>query len=304
MRHREADFKSIPHSSLGELGHAQIAFKNSVDNTEQIRIAERVEAHNSPSHLYTAGAMFLDVATSDALPAEQKVEYIVRAHHNWENTLQLTAVINQHPTEESHQASVGLACLPLWQRLAIERKNPSLSKLEVAYKSLIGIGTVSLAGYRSLGEKGVSYVDPKRGDLRGRMSEISVLLLLQRFALREMASSDWLAVPSLISQDINRGTKASPSSKAWDLSVFTQPSPEAASDLSYKIQVKTKRTPKHVYDPDITVVDYSTDLTSHAGSSTPIGIIIRQCAEEQETDSDRVTSELDRATEKLLEVLG
>lgn len=141
--------------------------------------------------------------------------------------------------------------------------------------------------------------------IRGDMSEASVLLLTQRYALKNGFSDVWLPMHALLSSDVGRNPKiGSTSSTGWDIEIYT-PGEDDTPEPTYKLQVKAGRSPK-VYPAEITVVQVDPVLSSYRGECLPAASIIRECKFENDFPdrAGRISGVLDERTEQLLELIG
>lgn len=128
-------------------------------------------------------------------------------------------------------------------------------------------------------------------EVRGVLGEMAVLLLAQRYALREADSDVWLPLQSLFSEDSGGDCVMDTDAYAWDLNVLTPGG--NGPETTYTLQIKSidqGETPK---GPTLYI---ASDLALQPGA------IITACdLEAQSPDqATHLTQELDARTEKLL----
>lgn len=304
MKHHESDYLPLSPLGDGRVYADVLRFKDAGSFDRQLGIAEELGNLTSEAALFASGAMFQDLACSHPLGIEQKIGFLATAQQRWEEALKLRQISSPNLGRHSQTAAVGLACLPLWASIAVDSKNPPLTALRKAYNQLIDIGMDSVVAVRGLNGRLTAAQKEKNGDLRGGISEISVLLLLQRFALKELGDNSWVAVPSLLRQNLAKKRKGTYVNKAWDVSVFTQANPEDNVELTYKVQVKTRHSEKDAsYAPGIQLVAVRDDLADLTGETLPFDAIVMGCAAERDRDFKR-SPPLERRTDKLLDILG
>ncbi len=278
-------------------------FVDTHDTAKKLEIIEGLEDIGLESALYFAGAMNLEIAASNPiLDEEQRIGFLANAKANWERVISLRKVVSGEVDKNSQLAAVGLACLPLHASIAVNGRNPNLSTIRRSYDQLLDIGQRSVNSTLLTHGKNDEHSILRNQDLRGGISEITVLLLLQRFALKHTYDNEWVAVPSLLSQDRATRNKGSAESGAWDTSVFSQRDAISPPQLTYKIQVKTRVVPNGLlYDDDISQVAVRNDL-SLGSREMAFDAVIRECDVEQLGDCS-ASDTLDKRTELILDIL-
>ncbi|MEI7683228.1 MAG: hypothetical protein WCJ24_02935 [Candidatus Saccharibacteria bacterium] len=204
-------------------------------------------------------------------------------------------------TGASGNAAVELALLPQHRYSIMLGKVARPKVMESIYLDLLEAGQEhknALAGN----------VHPLvRQDLKGNLSEISTLMLLQRFAVQE-GDGSWSILPASLSSDRGKANRGSHVRNSWDIEVQTQYDLETPPELQYKIQVKTRRHAnkthfkRTIYAEDIAVVYVQDDLQIN-GQIMPLDQIINECIAEQEGD-EVSAQKLNRRTGRLLDILG
>lgn len=137
--------------------------------------------------------------------------------------------------------------------------------------------------------------------VRGTLGEMAVLLLAQRYALREVGCDVWLPLQSFFSEDSGGDCLAETNTYAWDLSVFT-PNAAARPELTHMLQIKDMNRGEDERGPTLYI---SPDLALQPTETFVTQAIIAACEFEAQAPSQagRLTRELDARTERLVELL-
>ncbi|MEI6751187.1 MAG: hypothetical protein WCK69_01385 [Candidatus Saccharibacteria bacterium] len=281
---------------------------------EQLEIAKDLSTLGSAEGYTLSGAMYQELSCKKELDLMQKIECLSEAKKSWENSLAIKSICNAPMNRYTQQAHVGLACLPLWASLAVDGKNSTLETTQKSYNKLIDIGLKSIVAVENIDLESEDLVLQTNNDLRGGISEINALILLQRFIVQTLKDDSFTAVPSLLSQDYAKRRGSGGLNNGWDTSVFTKTSPEQQNvDLTYKLQIKTHHLKKEkIYSPDIIVIAMGSDLVDY---NQPIGlsfdsIINNADKERQQTSHENLGNQiesslfLDNKTEILLNLMG
>jgi hypothetical protein len=140
-------------------------------------------------------------------------------------------------------------------------------------------------------------------DLGGAQSEASVLLLLQRYALKH-DTTEWFPLFSSYDQD-HANSRGSSIEQASDISIFT--SYGEGIDETYTIQVKSSAPGAHNSQRElsdkITTIAVKTDLALYPSECVRVGTVVIECALEQ-TGHPQASDRLDRRTDILLDLIG
>ncbi len=173
--------------------------------------------------------------------------------------------------------------------------------------------------YLSLGQLGVDLLDKRKVDennqsrissnIKGVLGEMAVLLLIERYALKEIGADSFVALQSMLSEDHGGDCIRYDISPSWDINILTRLSLEEAIEKTYRLQIKnskfyfpnTKRNDLFVtnvfLDPDLAVYENEQNISER---------IIRGCYIEMHNlaSLERLSSELDKRNEQLLEIIG
>lgn len=145
-------------------------------------------------------------------------------------------------------------------------------------------------------------------DALGKMSELAVLALCQRFAIREVGPESWFPYQASLFEDNANIANNAKYNHAWDISIYTDLE-QGHPQLDYRVQVKSTRNARDVR-PDaigISRVHIKPDLLTDIDKTAPDTIvhILGQC--EAELSSRRpnlvASARLDRQTERLLDII-
>lgn len=201
------------------------------------------------------------------------------------------------------RANFRLAQLGVFNQLFKTQCIPEASTINKMYRSLTKLGA------RTLQENPESFRDKTHGitEVKGTLGELAVLALAQRHALREVDGQGWLPMQSLFSEDQGGDCLEDKESSSWDMTIFTQYDPKDPLQETYKIQTKSS-----LYSPretgDITTVSIRPDLLLYPeeGTHRVVSEILVGCMFEisKPDRAQRVTRQLDKRTEQMLDVIG
>jgi len=199
-------------------------------------------------------------------------------------------------------ADIRIAHIPTLKWMFEEQKLPNEETATTMYEK------ITLAGKIALDQTIARLKDISRddyGDVSGKLGEISVLLLAQRYAIRSIGTDKWLPIQSTFSQDHGGNCLATSYRPSWDVSIITELD-DSFDDPYYKLQVKrsNKRIPEEDYG-SVLVCVYP-DLALREGEGDIAEVIINHCYYEQGTEitnKERITKDLGIRTEKLLEII-
>lgn len=173
--------------------------------------------------------------------------------------------------------------------------------------------------YINIGKLGVELLDKRKIDennqyhtmsnIKGVLGEMAVLLLIDRYALNDIGPDSFVALQSILSEDHGGDCLHYDSSPAWDINILTRLSLEEAIEKTYRLQIKNskfycpnmKRNDLFVtnvfLDPDLAVDKHELKIPEK---------IIRGCNVELNypVSVERLSSELDKRQEQLLEIIG
>jgi len=197
------------------------------------------------------------------------------------------------------KAELRIAQLSLFREVNFYERLPNHDKTYEAYKQILGLSK-ELLDYSSIAPYSKNNVDI---EIRGIIGEAAVLLMLQRFSMREMPEATWAPLQSYFSED-HGGTCISKSDKpSWDINIFTQLGRDEPIEKTYQIQVKNI---KNLYSRDCSEsqeVIYIREDLRLSKDEKPISSIIHSLDIENERpdSAERITKMLDERTEKMLD---
>ena len=281
---------------------------------DRLEIANKINTPVSQGGSCIAGDMYQDIACNYPLNIEEKMDLLTAAKNSWETSLSFQNIVTDKLNRYTQQAAINLACLPLWLPLAVDRKIPTITAIQKSYDKLINIGMGSLDYIKELPYNTTPELQTTKNDLRGIISEINGLLLLQRFSMKTLKDESFVAVPSTISQNYAKKLGSSGLNKGWDISVYTKNNPDIPrAELAYKLQIKTHRQANNdKYSPDIHVIGIQDDLTTKPSATNKYDAIVIACATENQSYNPNNNNYpdfnsplmLDEKTELLLDILG
>lgn len=206
---------------------------------------------------------------------------------------------SEHTPGIRARALLRLPQLPIYDAIYRQGELPNQERAASVYRKLID------------GAEGMIDAQQERGrdksrtvtDLTGIMGETAVLLLAQRYALREIGAESWFPATSLYSED--KGLSADcAGTLPWDVSIFTRISRKDPIDKSYRIQVKNGVDELQSTD-DVAVVHVYPDLALREDENRTSALIIRSCMLEfrNPENCERITRDLDARTGQLLDIV-
>lgn len=205
------------------------------------------------------------------------------------------------PTSRNLQLAgiVGRAQLPLHTYFACFGELPPMPLLAKSYADTVGAIQGLVTEFRN-GEVPAK----NKSDFLGNLTEATVLLLAQRYTLRELGESSWVALGALYSQDHANNRKDRVRS-AWDMTVFTDLGDGPTG--SYFVQIKSTNGAyaerDYAFAEGITPLYFFPNMFLPNESGLPQIGIISQLQRELDGDSS-VSNVLDLRTAKMLDVLG
>lgn len=255
-----------------------------------------------PFGMLLAGEVLLDQATKDS--RHMVSTYVRRADGHFNRVIQET---NEGFWKDGYdhassraRAQVRLAQLSVFQLIYAKGILPGRDVTKGMYRNLARLGS-------QLVESRLQNVTDKYDsamELRGVVSELSVLLLGQRYALREVGSQEWLPLQSSFSEDNGGSCVERTENFAWDINIFTAGRSGSWPEQTYAFQVKNLKNNivNEELGPTLYVIP---DLSLQAGERSTAHYIIRDCNNEMRfPQAGSVTEALNARTEKLLDFLG
>jgi len=297
-----AEFAGSHRLHLGELGAHHNPHRIQSRLSDGIITApeavELLEGASKFGLLYAA-----QLATEQAFSAsnfDEASTWIQRAATDYDNVLTRYASSSESLGIQA-EALLGKTQLPLMSYLACFGELPPQRLIEKCYQD-----TVTAAERMVEIFPGKNKVTTDSGHLVGIITEAAVLLLAQRFTLRQIGDNSWLALHSLYSQDNGNGRRYKVST-AWDMTVFTEGDQGPVG--SYFVEIKASadsfrdRKRNRGFAEGITPVFFAPDLQIPGATGMAQLHTVKELAKELKGDPS-VTSNLDRRTERLLDILG
>jgi hypothetical protein len=296
--------------TMGPVGTREVvnSFAQAENLDEQLLCIDKL-THNGSAldHAYT-GDMWLDIAWNAEGDYDFRVNAFNQAIAAWEKSLKIHSVGSHLMNNSSSRASRMLANIGLYRSLIFDGIMPAAEVVQAAYTRTLEIGVEQ---NRSM-EKITSHSDRNKRnieavqELAGAISQTSILLLFQRFSMK-IGTENWLALPSLVSQEFGNQSHGTFYRKNWNLSVFGRLSTDESPELTYKIQVKTNKNDNESrqYEDGITVIYAREDAkVTESARTLRYNTIIDDCvAEQDQIDPDFFSKTLDMRTERLLDVI-
>jgi len=247
-----------------------------------------------------AGEVLLDAAAHHAV---DDIESAIRESHHILKPLGKIAYDACHVTDLDSVigAAYRHAQMPLLDAVILERHPPATKVVEESYHKLVNLGRQVIGPGQHLATENTHAA----GELIGRTSEIAVLLLGLRFALRKAGPSDWLPLQSFFSEDHGGSSLEFTGKDAWDLNVYVPQ--DGVPEPEYRLQVKSSRSiwskARQIFG--LPTVHVSDDLSLPERGRVISANIIEECAQElvYPYETPEITRRLDRRTERLLDIL-
>lgn len=279
--------------------YAATVFAGSDNYKTKLRAIQTVERPGCIETLARSGLMHVEIAF-DAPDDSLTLEHIEAGRDR------LSTAIERDPkitTTTLARAAITLSCIDSFQYLALLNRIPGKAQHQKAFQNTLEVGVPLRNQYLA---RGLDMIQ------RGNLAEINILLLLQRFAIKN-GGTEWMALPSLFSNGNCFGGK--PVKNSWDLTVYTQYD-EGKPKETYKIQVKSSQQAAErgdTYADDIVEIIADTHLASPRnraqGHKLPIYCVVEDCLVEAgivcpayDRNMDP-TVMLDKRTEWLLDAL-
>lgn len=241
-----------------------------------------------------AAELLIDEAWKSApLTAGSEIE---RATRHYEKVKAVARRPGEFDFETHLRAKIRLAQLPVLALMLGQRELPPSEATQKMYGDLLKISHKALTRFDHMrDELPVS----TRRIVAGTASELAVLLLGQRHALREDIAQSWLPLQSRFSEDHGGNCYGRSEVPGWDTSFYTQ-TPGAPIALGATLEVKTSGRAE---DKNPGTVRLDPDLALRPGEHEIYRKIIAACVFEAEPggrDTSRVSAELNDRTVKLL----
>ena len=145
-----------------------------------------------------------------------------------------------------------------------------------------------------------------REDFAGKLAEVDVLLLLQRFSV-QMGDRRYLPHPSKISERLQKRDYVQEQRHSWDVSVFTKYSDDAEPELAHKIQVRNRRPGKGAkftdYDDTIDVVCLEDIVGNFKFQGMPLCLVVPRLIQEEQAGDGLAGRQLDVMQDRLFDAM-
>ncbi|MFO0920256.1 MAG: hypothetical protein U0451_01130 [Candidatus Saccharimonadales bacterium] len=316
MRHREPSYNKFQEQVGMHRVHNLV---NDYTNATTRVVADRDEhifselvKQGSDEALFNAGALALDVASKSSIDDAERIYWLQRANQSWSR---ISAKVSKtgNLTHGAVNSAIHHATLPAYQVMLLSETLPDFKVRNRMYDNLCQIGECAIGKFSELTTQERTRLNIERQmRLAGTIGELSILLMLQRFARNKLNNREQLTLPSRLSEDngINRRA-GSPIAKAWDINIFQQFDTDDIIDNPFKIQVKTRK-PRHQkhysYNDEITLVHIREDLfvadKENHDKLSPLTIIRELIHDYRGSATKTLLRRLDNRTEKLLDILG
>ncbi|GAC1387038.1 MAG: hypothetical protein NVS1B7_6170 [Candidatus Saccharimonadales bacterium] len=277
---------------------------------QQAILERRLDFHKGVKQLERRGRSGLTIAAGLLLEAawhthnvEDAAELIQHSSLNYERVI--SEKVNHYIDQDQSSALIRLAQMPLYAAIISTGELPDRAIVQQSYSKTLQVGQVLAEEHEHVFRDRQQEKPGSKsalGELRGNMSELSVLLLGQRFALRADICDEWLPLLSQFSADHSTRRRAQ-STSAYDIDIFMQHGNKPI-ESAYQLQVKTTkndcfRTNLPAYK-SVSVVHVIPDL-ARSNERIRVPTIINECA--METYEERAQINLDYRSDRLLDLI-
>lgn len=279
------------------------------DNGERLQVVYELETRGTSEALARSGAMYLDIAmqTEDG----SRNAFLGQARHNMQQALLTEGTI--FSCDSTARAAVLLAHMDIFEQLTPSQTSIDPDQLRKAHEQNLHVSQMIANSQRHYKEHDDA---EQTSDFWGLAAEQAVLLLLERFSVKEVGDGSWFVRPAVFSEDMKFCKRGDPRT-SFDILGLTQDDASYQFYPAYKIQVKAAHTAHTEYDyaDEITTVIATRDLAlQHDSGSAWVSPlkVIEECvfeheamlAQEQSVGDSAVTARLKQRTDQLLEILG
>lgn len=284
-----------------EVREAKDAVFRNVKGSAFKRSIERL-TKDGPGGLNKAGDACLEQAFS--IPDEDEALALLTAAGDfWSRSVICGKMFDGIMSKATGHARAQLDMLPLQHYHRLLGRLPPRGLQIQSYNALL------LTGAAHIDAMNMSYQTaegrPRGDDIKGQVAELDVLLLLQRFGIREAPEGTWQAYPSLQSND-RGGGKGSYFKNRYDIAIVTDADATGEIDLSYTVQVKSNAFASELrnnhYIDSISVVGLKPHLAL-SKHDNPVTAILEELLLEQGGNAE-ATRCLDLRTEQLMDIIG
>ncbi len=234
---------------------------------------------------------------------DETAEWLQRAEQNFQVVVRNGELSSKKMDDLQARALLQLAQMPNHVCLAGPNVIPPLDVAAKSYEKSIEVAYLASAAFQS--SKG-SGSDRYMWDLAGTLTEASVLLLAQRYAIWGIGDGSWMAMPALFSEDHMNG-HGNVVDKAWDMNVLTDVGD--GIETAYKVQIKSSSSVpsrREGFAEGISPLYARPDLLLQPevySGKFSVSTIITECYMDYFQACPRSGSRLDQRAELLLDVL-
>lgn len=203
------------------------------------------------------------------------------------------------------EAELGMIHARAIEPLLVSEKLPNLKVAQATHK-------LYLQQARRLAQTRQLMLETKQygfaQDALGKMGELAVLALCQRFAIREVGPESWFPYHASLFEDNANIANNAKYNHAWDISIYTDVE-QGDPQLDYRLQVKSTLNARENRPdaPGISRVHIKPDLLTDIDKTAPDTIvhILGQCEAELTSRNPNivVSARLDSQTERLLDII-
>ncbi len=306
--------KKLPRTAFSNISDCQKAERTFIQTDDPdkklsaVHLLERSSNWRSCNNIASLGSMLVELSVSQEYSPDQRVDFISRGKEYLEQASRHR--FSRFNSSVFHTKQL-LANIGIFQAFAVDI-NPSRKVVNEARDQTIDVARQILTE-----EKGVlkhySKLSSEMGVIRGSQAELIGMILLQRFEHNELGDLSYLTLPSHYSED--RSLSLGRILRSWDISVYTRADNDDPYELTYPVQIKSyrERDQKRIYDDSVVLVHIGQDLAfqphptpdhSEERSRTfPVSVMLSHIVQEYDGDAS-LTSDIDKRTQLLLEVLG
>jgi len=250
---------------------------------------------------YLAGEILLEKA-SQSKGLERNYQLKKAYSSLYESTNPDETILYESDYVTSTKARLRKHQLPAFHHMLARYQLPNNSNLAAIYSNLVA-NSNELLEYSNRNPRSQ---DSTSIEARGVLGEMTILLLLQRFALNNMPEGTWTPLQSYFSEDHGGNCIANTDVPSWDINIFTQLEKKAKINKTYSLQIKANMNDYCMAgNKEADTIYILEDLRLNPNEHRIGGAIIKACQIELEeaSDSERITNILEERTERLMDKL-
>lgn len=280
------------------------SYLNAADDIEEkLYWADQTAKIPETSRVMSSGDMYLEIAMLHPEKA-QKNTLFNKAIANWQKVIDRYSNYSDNLSQDFIGAGIQLANTEIYRHLIYD-VSPSAGTIIKNQKSLFAVGRFICDETAAATKVNKDL----RGELNGKLAEIDVQLMLNRFGTQISNSPnavDFFSTPALYSQERGLKLEDQPNTN-WDLSVFARQTNDKLLQI-HKLQIKSSGSALNhskEYADDISTVVLSRDLAvTKSGKIYPKELFNDLYNEFYLANFPVKGSELlDQRTEKILEIM-